>query len=65
MAEFCFDCIQEFEGLPSAANGLRHKRRGELVFDVCEGCGPGWFDWEGKKQRDDDDKDEDPNDRRP
>ena len=65
MAEFCHDCIQEFEGLPASANGLRHKQRGDLVFDVCEGCGPGWFDWEGKKQRDDDNKEEDPNDHRP
>ena len=54
MSEFCFDCIQDWEPEVSPKlNGLRHKQRGELAFDVCEGCGEGWFDWEGKRHDDD------------
>ena len=50
MSEFCYDCIREYEPeISPKLNGLRHKQRGELLFDVCEGCGEGWFDWEGKR----------------
>lgn len=51
MAEFCWDCIGKYEpGTSPSLNGLRHKQRGDLVFDLCEGCGEGWFDWQGKRQ---------------
>lgn len=33
-------------------NDMGHDSPGYLVFDVCEECGPGWFDYIGKKTRD-------------
>lgn len=50
MAEFCYDCIGKvFPTMPPDQNDLRHDRPGELIFDICEGCGAGWFDSKGKK----------------
>ena len=49
MADFCLDCARRLE-LPEtdiAANP------GNFVWDVCEGCGPGWFDEHDKQIPDD------------
>lgn len=50
MASFCYDCIKKtFPTVSPDRNDLRHDSPGELQYDVCEGCGAGWFDWEGKR----------------
>lgn len=50
MAGFCYDCITRLypEAKPQN-NDLKHDAPGDLVFDLCEECGPGWFDWQGRK----------------
>lgn len=50
MAGFCYNCITRL--YPKAKpqdNDLKHDTPGDLVFDLCEQCGPGWFDWQGRK----------------
>ncbi len=45
MADFCSDCAARL-GLPEA-DILADP--GEIVWDVCEGCGLGWFDEHGRR----------------
>ena len=45
MADFCLDCARRF-GLPEADIAADP---GTTIWDVCEGCGPGWFDENGKR----------------
>lgn len=49
MADFCLDCSRrsDLPGPDIQANP------GEVVFDLCEGCGEGWFDERGKRVEDD------------
>jgi len=50
MAEFCYDCIKKvFPTADPRANDLAHSVEGEVAWDLCEGCGEGWFDWQGRR----------------
>ncbi len=50
MASFCYDCLPAvFPGVNPAQNDIAHGEAGEMVWDVCENCGPGWFDAQGKR----------------
>lgn len=51
MADFCWDCAPGMFGVEPAQNDLRDSTipYGDMAFDICEGCGPGWFDRHGKK----------------
>lgn len=50
MSEFCYDCTDKYEQMPPDQNGLRHDSKNELLFDVCEGCGEGYFNWQGQRE---------------
>ncbi len=53
MAEFCYDCIQRvFPEVDPRKNDLAHLAHGEVAWEVCEGCGEGWFDWQGRRVQD-------------
>lgn len=62
MAEFCWDCAQDVGG-PDVAPELNDFygwcEEGDRRFGLCEGCGPNFFDHEGKVVMADDDE-EDP-----
>jgi len=48
MADFCKKCSEEHFGKDYGdLKGLC--KPGEKVFDICEGCGKGWFDHLGNK----------------
>ena len=48
MADFCHDCIQSI--FPGETSDLANLcQPGEHTWEVCEGCGPGWFDHQGKR----------------
>lgn len=50
MAEFCYDCIKKvFPEVDPHNNDLAHGVEGEVALEVCEGCGEGWFDWQGRR----------------
>ncbi len=50
MAEFCYDCIKRvFPELDPCKNDLAHGVEGEVAWELCEGCGEGWFDWQGRR----------------
>ena len=49
MADFCLDCARRL-GLPEADIAADP---GTTVWDICEGCGPGWFDEHGKRVAED------------
>lgn len=58
MTAFCYDCVTSvFPTADPEQNDMRHNSPGKLVFDVCEGCGPGWFDHHGRKVREIDPRD--------
>jgi hypothetical protein len=40
MADFCFDCAHRL-GFPGSDI---HADPGQTVWEICEGCGPSWFD---------------------
>ena len=45
--ELCLDCAKpEFSGLADPT-----LPPGEVVYEVCEGCGPCWVDRDGRKSR--------------
>jgi len=43
MADFCRTCSEKL-GLPGPDI---QAESGQVVYDLCEGCGPGWFDDQG------------------
>jgi hypothetical protein len=43
MADFCRTCSEKL-GLPAPDI---QAEPGQIVYDLCEGCGPGWFDDQG------------------
>ncbi len=45
MADFCLDCASRL-GLPGPDI---QADPGQIVQDICEGCGPGWFDEHGRR----------------
>ena len=45
MADFCLDCARRL-GLPEPDIKADP---GSTIWDVCESCGPGWFDEHGKR----------------
>jgi hypothetical protein len=45
MADFCLNCAKRL-GLPEPDIAADP---GTIVWDICEGCGPGWFDEHGKR----------------
>ena len=45
MADFCLDCARRL-GLPEPDIKADP---GTTIWDICEGCGPGWFDEHGKR----------------
>ena len=49
MADFCLDCARRL-GLPEPDIKADP---GSTTWDVCEGCGPGWFDERGKRVTED------------
>lgn len=51
MADFCYDCIQDvFPEALKEDNDMTNPNQGkQLRFDVCEGCGIGFFNQEGKR----------------
>jgi hypothetical protein len=49
MADFCLDCTRRL-GLPEPDIKADP---GTIVWDVCEGCGPGWFDEHGNRMAED------------
>lgn len=55
MANFCKTCTQELFGVypPDIVAAP-----GEIVWDLCEGCGWGWFDDQGfRVEKEDEDGD--------
>jgi hypothetical protein len=48
MADFCLDCARRL-GLPEPDIKADP---GSTTWDVCEGCGPRWFDEHGKRVKD-------------
>lgn len=58
MADFCWDCTRDVMGVAPEKNdffGLCQP--GEALGDICEGCGPGVFDHEGRRLANDQDDD--------
>ena len=50
MANFCYSCTQKvFPDAKPEDNDMAHGKKGEYVRDICEECGVGWFDWQGKR----------------
>lgn len=50
MANFCYDCAQKiYPGAKPEDNDMAHGKQGEYIRDICEECGEGWFDWQGKR----------------
>jgi len=45
MTDFCLTCAERL-GLPFADIKAEP---GQVVYDLCEGCGPGWFDDQGSR----------------
>ena len=45
MADFCLDCAR-WLGLPEPDIKTNP---GTIVWDICEGCGPGWLNEHGKR----------------
>ena len=43
MADFCRTCSEKL-GLPGPDI---QAESGQVVYDLCESCGPGWFDDQG------------------
>ncbi len=43
MADFCLTCVGRLN-LPFVDIKAEP---GQVVYDLCEGCGPGWFDDQG------------------
>jgi hypothetical protein len=65
MAEFCYDCIQSvFPEADPRENDLVHGFEGEVAWDVCEGCGAGWFDAAGRRVTVEDEQQSDDDQRR-
>jgi len=52
MADFCAQCARRL-GLPEP--DIRAEA-GKVVWDICEGCGPGWFDENGMRVEVEDDR---------
>jgi hypothetical protein len=48
MADFCLDCTRRL-GLPEADIAADP---GATVWDICEGCGPSWFNEYGQRMTD-------------
>lgn len=49
MADFCYNCIPDLFDIPAEKNDLAGLcKDDEIVPAICEGCGPNWFDHEGK-----------------
>jgi len=58
MADFCFDCVQRvFPEVKSQDNDLADSALSteETRWDICEGCGPGFFNSLGQKIEQEDD----------
>ncbi len=52
MADFCWDCAVEVWGCKNEENDLKDHENctvGHMFFTICEGCGEGWFDRDGKR----------------
>ncbi len=50
MAGFCYNCIRTIDpDIPPHNNDMAHGETGQLLWDICEECGPGWFDAQGKR----------------
>ncbi len=51
MADFCWDCVADAWGVRPEENDLADPDCPEdhILFAICEGCGPGWFDRDGKR----------------
>jgi hypothetical protein len=50
MAGFCHTCIRIIAPeVPPQNNDMAHGETGQLLWDICEECGPGWFDAQGKR----------------
>jgi len=49
MADFCLDCARRL-GLPEVDIKADPS---STIWDVCEGCGLGWFDEDGKRMAED------------
>lgn len=50
MADFCYKCVQDNFEVPGNMNDMRGIcEPGYAASAVCEGCGPGWFDHDGKR----------------
>jgi hypothetical protein len=45
MADFCLDCSRKMNFPEPDIKA----DPGTIIFDVCEGCGEGWFDENGKR----------------
>ena len=45
MADFCLDCARRL-GFPKPDIKADP---GSTTWDICEGCGPDWFDEQGKR----------------
>jgi hypothetical protein len=58
MASFCWDCAPRIWGCRPEENDLRNPDcpEGHIFWDICEGCGEGWFDRYGKRVQVDEEK---------
>lgn len=52
MADFCWDCFAELfsPDIPVERNDLAGLcSKDTMIHALCEGCGEGWFDFEGRR----------------
>ena len=58
MANFCWQCTEKIMDAPGKLNDLKTRslKKGQLQWDLCEGCGSGWFDRDGVRVEDPDDE---------
>lgn len=51
MAAFCWDCYPHMFGGHPDQNDLRDEtlEPDEAAYSICERCGPGWFDAQGRR----------------
>jgi hypothetical protein len=55
MANFCYSCVTDMFGIPAEKNDLTGICKEDQMFPaICESCGPGFFDHEGKRVEQDD-----------
>ena len=57
MADFCWDCTRDVMGVEPEKNDLMGiAEEGQVLLTICEGCGPGQFDHDGRRVDDEEER---------